>query len=75
MRALGRVARRRLRISTAYLTPDGPFLRLLRDAAAPGVDVEVLIPGRHADKRRVQLTGHHDLGRCSTPGSASRTTR
>ncbi|CAN5294737.1 hypothetical protein BH20ACT9_BH20ACT9_05340 [soil metagenome] len=62
MRALVRVARRRLRISTAYFTPDGPFLRLLRDAAARGVEVEVLIPGRHADKRMVQLTEHHDFG-------------
>lgn len=60
MRALVRVARERLRISTAYFTPDGPFLRLLRDAAARGVEVEVLIPGRYADKRMVQLAEHRD---------------
>lgn len=62
LRALVRVARRRLRISTAYFTPDGPFLRLLRDAADRGVEVEVLVPGRHADKRTVQLTGRHNFG-------------
>ncbi|MDP8977421.1 MAG: phospholipase D-like domain-containing protein [Actinomycetota bacterium] len=62
MRALVRVARQRLRFSTAYFTPDGPFLRLLRDAVERGVEVEVLIPGRHADKRMVQLAEHHDYG-------------
>ena len=58
MRTMIRVASTRLRLTTAYFTPDRPFLRLLRDAAHRGVRVEVLIPGPHADKRFVQLNEH-----------------
>lgn len=52
-----RCAKERLRITTAYFVPTEEFTRLLVDAAARGVDVEVLLPGRNADKRVVQLAG------------------
>ena len=68
LRTLLRLSRRRLRISSAYFTPDRPFLRLLRDAAHRGVDVQVLIPGRYADKRVVQLAEHANYDRLLTAG-------
>ena len=37
-------------LTTAYFTIDTSTARLLRDAAHRGVDVRVLIPGRHVDK-------------------------
>lgn len=61
LRALVRLARRRLRVSTAYFVPDRPFLRLLRDAAHRGVGVEVLVPGQHADKRVMRLAAREDF--------------
>jgi cardiolipin synthase len=48
-------ARERLRIATAYFAPDEPFLETLCGAAARGVEVQVLLPGPHADKRVCQL--------------------
>jgi cardiolipin synthase A/B len=48
-------ARRRLRISTAYFTPDDNIITRLCDAAARGVEVMIMVPGPGADKRFVQL--------------------
>jgi len=44
-----------IRICTAYFTPDEEITRRLKDAAERGVDVQVLVPGPHADKRFVQV--------------------
>ncbi len=49
-------ARERLRIATAYFAPDDDFLDTLCAAPARGVDVDLLLPGPHADKRVSQLT-------------------
>ncbi|HET9730361.1 MAG TPA: phospholipase D-like domain-containing protein, partial [Acidimicrobiia bacterium] len=54
-RSLLQVAQERVRITTAYFVPDGELTRRLCAAAERGVDVEVLLPGPHADKRFVQL--------------------
>jgi cardiolipin synthase len=48
-------ARDHLRITTAYFVPDETFQQLLLEAAARGVEVEVMLPGPHADKRVCQL--------------------
>jgi cardiolipin synthase A/B len=53
--ALLTLAERRVRIASAYFAPDELFTRLLCDAGERGVDVEVLVPGRNADQRFVQL--------------------
>jgi cardiolipin synthase len=53
--ALLRLARRRVRITSAYFAPDELFATLLCDAVGRGVDVEVLLPGSNADQRFVQL--------------------
>lgn len=49
-------AKERLRIATAYFAPDSDFLDTLCDAPSRGVEVDLLVPGPHADKRVSQLT-------------------
>lgn len=56
-RVLIECAQERLRISTAYFTPDENILTRLCDAAERGVQVEVMVPGPGADKRFVQVAG------------------
>ena len=48
-------AQKRLRIATAYFAPDDDFLDTLCAAPARGVEVDLLLPGPHADKRVCQL--------------------
>ena len=48
-------ASERLRMMTAYFVPDEFFQQLLLDAVARGVQVDVMLPGPHADKRVCQL--------------------
>ncbi|MGW6735437.1 phospholipase D-like domain-containing protein [Streptomyces sp. NPDC055013] len=49
----------RFRLATAYFSPDAYFIDLLCAAARRGVKVEILLPGRHTDKRVCQLAGQH----------------
>ena len=49
-------ARDRLQVQTAYFVPDDCFQQLLLDAVARGVEVDVMLPGPHADKRVSQLS-------------------
>lgn len=51
-----RAAQERLRIATAYFAPDDQFLDTLCGVASAGVEVDLLLPGPHADKRVSQLT-------------------
>jgi len=55
VRSLLALAEERVRITTAYFVPDDATCRLLADTARRGVEVDVLLPGPHADKRFVQL--------------------
>jgi cardiolipin synthase len=50
-------AEQRIRIATAYFNPDDRLCAALKDAVDRGVEVSVLLPGEHADKRFVQLAG------------------
>jgi len=50
-------AERRVRIATAYFNPDERLCRALSDAVERGVEVSILLPGEHADKRFVQIAG------------------
>ncbi|MFN0089196.1 MAG: phospholipase D-like domain-containing protein [Acidimicrobiales bacterium] len=61
-RALVRLAERRIRIATAYFNPDDHLLELLADAADRGVEVQILLPGPHADKRFAQLASERAYG-------------
>lgn len=60
LRALVQLAEHRIRITTAYFTPDKTFIRLLCEAVERGVQVQVVTPGPHADKRIVQLASEAD---------------
>lgn len=55
VRSLLALAQERVRITTAYFVPDDATCRVLADTARRGVDVDVLLPGPHVDKRFVQL--------------------
>ena len=57
VRSLVELADERVRITTAYFVPDDDLLLRLCRAAERGVDVQLLVPGPHADKRFVQLAG------------------
>jgi cardiolipin synthase len=48
-------AQQRLRLATAYFAPDDDFLDTLCAAPGRGVEVDLLLPGPHADKRVCQL--------------------
>ncbi|MFB8000182.1 phosphatidylserine/phosphatidylglycerophosphate/cardiolipin synthase family protein [Streptomyces sp. NPDC056002] len=60
-------AEERVRLTTAYFAPDDYFTGLLCAAARRGVEVEILLPGPHTDKRVCQLAGqrhYEDLTAC-----------
>ena len=62
MRVVLESAEERVRLATAYFAPDEFFIELLCQAARRGVEVELLLPGPHTDKRVCQLAGqrHYD---------------
>ncbi len=56
-RTLLQAAQHRVRITTAYFVPDDELCDRICAAAARGVEVEIMLPGPHADKRFVQIAG------------------
>jgi cardiolipin synthase len=66
--ALLTLAKRKVRITSAYFAPDDHFLDLLGDAAGRGVDVEVMLPGKNADQRFVQLAAEAQFERLLDAG-------
>ncbi len=61
-------ATERLRIATAYFAPDDDFLETLCAAPARGVEVDLLLPGPHADKRVCQLASESVFARLVSCG-------
>jgi cardiolipin synthase len=61
-------AEQRLRLATAYFAPDDFFLDQLCNAAVRGVEVDVLLPGPHADKRVCQLASEATYDRMVSCG-------
>ncbi|MFF3749329.1 phosphatidylserine/phosphatidylglycerophosphate/cardiolipin synthase family protein [Streptomyces sp. NPDC002018] len=59
MRVMIESAQDRFRLATAYFAPDAYFVDLLCAAARRGVEVEILLPGPHTDKRVCKLAGQH----------------
>ncbi|MEU6986445.1 phospholipase D-like domain-containing protein [Streptomyces sp. NPDC046324] len=60
-------AEERFRLATAYFSPDAYFIELLCATARRGVEVEIVLPGPHTDKRVCQLAGQYyyeDLTAC-----------
>jgi cardiolipin synthase len=68
LRSLVASARERIRIHTAYFSPDDDFLARLLDAAERGVDIEILLPGSHIDKRVAAITRDIDLDKVLAAG-------
>jgi len=66
--ALLTLAKRKVRITSAYFAPDDHFLGLLCDAGGRGVDVEVMVPGANADQRFVQLAAEAQFARLLDAG-------
>jgi cardiolipin synthase len=56
-RALLQSAEKSVRLTTAYFVPEPELMAQLCDAGDRGIDVQVLLPGPHADKRFVRLAG------------------
>jgi cardiolipin synthase len=50
-----RSARERIRLQSAYFAPDALLIAALKEAVGRGVEVDILLPGPHADKRVAQL--------------------
>ncbi|MFI8191542.1 phosphatidylserine/phosphatidylglycerophosphate/cardiolipin synthase family protein [Streptomyces sp. NPDC085946] len=59
LRVMIESAQTRFRLATAYFAPDAYFVDLLCAAARRGVEVEILLPGPHTDKRVCRLAGQH----------------
>ncbi|MGW1216747.1 phospholipase D-like domain-containing protein [Streptomyces sp. NPDC002499] len=59
LRVMLESAEDRFRLATAYFSPDIYFIDLLCATARRGVEVEILLPGPHTDKRVCQLAGQH----------------
>lgn len=51
------MARHRIRVMTAYFNPDDVIVNLLKEAALRGVEVDIMMPGNHIDKRVARLAG------------------
>ncbi|WP_225801714.1 phosphatidylserine/phosphatidylglycerophosphate/cardiolipin synthase family protein [Streptomyces sp. NK15101] len=67
MRVMLESAQERFRLATAYFAPDAFFVELLCATARRGVEVQILLPGPHTDKRVCQLAGqryYDDLLAC-----------
>ena len=56
-RVLCALASERIRIATAYFSPNEDMTKWLTDATERGVQVQVMMPGQHSDKRLPQVDG------------------
>jgi cardiolipin synthase len=70
VRTLIDLARHCIRITTAYFVPDDDLADRLVAACERGVEVEILLPGPHADKRFVQLAGEERYRELLDAGAA-----
>ncbi len=65
--ALLRVADKKINLTTAYFAPGDRMVQLFCEAAKRGVEVTLLLPGTHMDKRVVTLASsdeYEELMRC-----------
>ncbi len=66
-------AQRRVRIASAYFNPGPQLTDALIAAVGRGVSVEIMLPGKHADKRFIQITGEASYERLLAAGVVVRT--
>ena len=55
-------ARKSILINTPYFLPDGSMRVALRDARRRGVDVKIVVPGKHADHSLTRSSGRSAYG-------------
>jgi len=67
-RTLLQLAEHRVRITTPYFVPDDDLGDRLCAAADRGVDVQILLPGPHIDKRFVQIAAEGEYARLMEHG-------
>lgn len=51
------MARESIYITTAYFNPNSTILNYLIEAAERGVDVQIMVPGRHTDQEAARIAG------------------
>jgi cardiolipin synthase len=66
-------ARHRIRIASAYFNPGVQLSQELINAVDRGVSVEIMLPGKHADKRFIQIAGEASYQRLLAAGVVIRT--
>lgn len=66
-------AQHRIRIASAYFNPGDVLTTALVEAVERGVDVEIMLPGEHADKRFIQIAGEAAYARLLDAGVSIRT--
>jgi cardiolipin synthase len=66
-------AQQRIRIASAYFNPGEQLTQALVDAVERGVSVDIMLPGTHADKRFIQITGEASYQRLLQAGVVLRT--
>jgi cardiolipin synthase len=65
---LMRSARTRIRLQSAYFSPDAALVDALKEAVGRGVEVDLLLPGPHADKRVTQLASEATYSELASAG-------
>lgn len=53
--ALLLMARRTIRITTAYFDPDAPMISVFKRVRSMGVSIQILVPGQHIDIRAAKI--------------------
>jgi cardiolipin synthase len=61
-------AQERIRLQSAYFSPDRALVDALKEAVGRGVEVDVLLPGPHADKRVTQLASEATYAELAAAG-------
>ncbi len=66
-------AQQRIRIASAYFNPGEQLTQALVEAVERGVSVDIMLPGTHADKRFIHITGEASYQRLLQAGVVLRT--
>lgn len=51
------MAQSHIRITTAYFNPDSVIVKLLQERAREGIEIDIMMPGKHIDKRVAKVAG------------------
>lgn len=62
------IAKKKIQIMTPYFIPDDQELKIISECAKRGVKVEVIVPGKHIDKKFVRYCSRYYWGRCLKAG-------